>query len=149
VIEGVDRRNSGNTLSSPGSSLDTYDDGNIAGNLVVDVCASTNRGCNRGQPQFGIAIGESDSFQLTLYGDFDTSDLTLAVFGIKWQTNGGSFEQPGVPNPMPPIPEPTTISLMGLGLVGLGVVGRKRQRLPRRSSSTLSVLDAHPRSDMN
>jgi hypothetical protein len=124
VVDGVDLGNAGNGLSSPGASFDTYDEGNLPG-IASNVCASTNSLCTRGSPQDGIKIGESDAFQFTLQGTFDTSNLTLRNFGTKWQTNAGSFELPGG---IPMIPEPSTALLMGLGLAGIATVGRRRIR---------------------
>lgn len=123
-IDGVDLGNPANGLSSPGSRFDTYGEGNLPG-FATDVCASTNSLCTRGSPQDGIGIGDSDSFQFTLQGTFDTSNLTLRNFGTKWQTNAGSFELSGE---IPVIPEPSTALLMGLGLAGIGTLGRRRTR---------------------
>lgn len=126
------------SLTTSGSSLDTYTAGFIAGGLPADFCASTNTGCTNGQPGQGIQIGDSDSFQFTITGNFEEDNVMLADFGTKWQTNfddlvipddldvlisgNSSFELPGTPM----VPEPSTASLLALGLAGLTVAGRRR-----------------------
>lgn len=124
-------------LSQPGTHLDRYDTGDLAGELTAEFCASTNSACNWGQPMQGIPILGSDSFSFTLMGNFDTANgLTLRNFGTKWQTNyddivpnprnvpkgdNSSFELPGQA-----VPEPSSVILLGFGLAGIVLVRHRR-----------------------
>jgi hypothetical protein len=73
-------------------------------------------------------VGSSDSFTLDLAGEFGPT-ATLNDFAIKIQSDPNSYELPGVPSlKTPPIPEPSTLILLGLGLVGLGFVAKRKSR---------------------
>jgi hypothetical protein len=133
---------SSGALSTPGSSLDTYALGNIAGGggLSSDFCASTDPACNSGSAADSIGNNESDAFQFTLAGTFDDGPggITLRNFAVKWQTNydqlvipddpnittgNSSFEQPGLPGQ---VPEPSTAMLMLFGIGMVVAAGRRK-----------------------
>lgn len=93
-----------------GIALDTT----FPGFQTVDACVFVGQNC-AGAGNEGLGAGESDSFTLRFATD---QKLTLEGFASKWQTDFGSFEVPGVP-------EPGTGLLLGLGLASLAATGRR------------------------
>jgi hypothetical protein len=86
-----------------------------------------------GNPTGGIGVGETGEFIFTLSGT-DLGSLTTANFfsqpdpwfvaRFRGFPNDGSDKVPNDPNT--PVPEPTTMLLLGAGLSGLGFFSRKR-----------------------
>lgn len=57
---------------------------------------------------------------------FNTAGLGLGdKFGLHWTMRCGNDVIEGL-DPIPPVPEPASMTLLGLGLLGLGVVSRKK-----------------------
>lgn len=86
----------------------------------IDVCIYA-KGCSGGGAQ-GLDAGASDVFELIISGNFDAdldgvSQVTLSDFPLKFQTDNGSFEPAGVP-------EPLTVVGSGLAL-GFGALFKK------------------------
>ncbi len=105
-----------NTAFAPKPNLPGFD---------VDVCAYAGRNCAGGGNK-GITLGFGDSFTMDIYGDFDPSEgVTLDQFAVKFQTNVGSFELAGSPQP---VPLPAAAWLLGAGLFGLVGVRRKLKK---------------------
>jgi len=86
-----------------------------------------------GDPNNGIPVGGQGVFTFTLFGT-DLGSLTTANFfsqpdpwfvaRFRGFPNDGSHKVPNDPNT--PVPEPTTMLLLGAGLSGLGFFSRKR-----------------------
>ncbi|MGE0823661.1 MAG: cistern family PEP-CTERM protein [Candidatus Binatia bacterium] len=119
----------GFNVGTAGQFLDLFDDSNFPGFQDVVVCASSGNNC-AGGGNGGIDVGFSDSFIFSLSGNFGVTPLlTLNDFAIKVQggPNGQSFELAGTPrDPGTPIPEPSSLLLLGSGIVGLAM-WRRRQ----------------------
>jgi PEP-CTERM motif len=90
----------------------------------------------------GILPGEYDVFFLNFSGVSDLTSLDLSDFvqltGIRLQSlpdniNGGSLflagvlDDPGTPGPAP-VPEPTTLLLIGVGLAGMAGMSRRKSK---------------------
>lgn len=88
----------------------------------IDVCIKSGTACSGSGG--GVDAGGSDSFMLTIFGDFSAGSVVLDPFPIKFQTNLGSLEFGGQIR----VPEPTTLMLFGAGLLGLGAIARRRRR---------------------
>ncbi|HEY9651314.1 MAG TPA: cistern family PEP-CTERM protein [Coleofasciculaceae cyanobacterium] len=92
----------------------------------IDVCIYGANNCSGGNVNQGLQIGQSDTFTLKISGKFGTnpSAVTISDFPLKFQTNYGSFEPAG-------IPEPLTVAGSGLAL-GIGALLKKQSA--KRSS---------------
>ena len=91
---------------------------------TINLCAFAANNCNGGaQPQL-LAAGASDTFLLTLTGNF-TGGLLVNASGVKWQTSDTSYEEYGCERtgpcvtPVKGVPEPATLLLFGAGALGL------------------------------
>jgi hypothetical protein len=90
----------------------------------IDACVYGSNGCSGGDIKDGLQAGASDSFQLTLGGDW-SNGTTLSFFAIKFQTSAGSYELPGTPGG--PVPEPTAALVFGLGALVVRYGVRERR----------------------
>ncbi len=115
--------------------------GNLPAIAAIDVCVFAGNNCNGGPQNNLLGIGETDYFTLTIFGNFGVSPSVSFLdviantlyggtgpFGIKFQTNLGSYEFTGNGRPPgggdDPVPVPGVALLLGFGLLGL----RKMQR---------------------
>lgn len=80
---------------------------------AIDVCLS-GAGCTGGAVAEGLHAGDSDSFRVSITGNFADGTADLLYFGAKFQTNLGSFEPGGG---TAPIPEPSAALVFGVGIV--------------------------------
>jgi len=87
----------------------------------IDVCVY-GQGCSGGAVAEGLHAGDTDSFQVRITGDFSGGTADLLYFGMKFQTNVGSFE-PGAL-----IPEPSAALVFGLGMVAASARMRRTRR---------------------
>ncbi|MFQ5773775.1 MAG: cistern family PEP-CTERM protein [Kiloniellaceae bacterium] len=97
-----------------------------AGFKQIDVCVFT-QGCNGGSQGGALAAGASDSFMLTIFGDFSGGSVILEPFPIKFQTTEDSFGFGGSVK----VSEPGSLVLLAVGLLVLGLVGRRRPAMLR------------------
>jgi hypothetical protein len=112
---------------------------NIPSLNFINMCVWAGNNCNGGPQGQLLAVGQSDSFTLTLNsttGGF-ANGLDVIDSGVKFQTSGGSFEFTGseclverecAHEPPPQLPEPGTLALVGLGLLAV-VPLRRRARV--------------------
>ena len=103
----------------------------------IDVCIFAT-GCSGGNLNAGLQAGATDSFSLKIFGNFNAGGtgpaVSLSDFPIKFQTDDGSYEPPGVPSePEERVPEP--ITLLGSALaMGFAPV-LKREAAKRKVKS--------------
>ncbi|OKH37900.1 hypothetical protein NIES2119_12200 [[Phormidium ambiguum] IAM M-71] len=89
----------------------------------IDLCVYAANNCTGGDVKQGLQSGQSDSFILEIAGSFWNNDLqrnsvTLSDFPLKFQTDAGSFEPAGVPEPM---------TVLGSGLaLGFGALFKRQ-----------------------
>lgn len=93
----------------------------------IDVCVYA-QGCQGAALGNGLAAGASDSFMLTIAGDFSGGSLTLSPFPIKFQTSDGNFKFAGTESNAAEVPEPASLAIVGIGLLGLGWTAGRRRR---------------------
>jgi hypothetical protein len=112
--------------------------GNIPSLSKVEICAWSGNNCNGGGQNDLLAVGQTDTFKLTLNGAFNTATgINFDDFGVKFQTSAGSTEFYGtssITTPPPPggggggtgaVPEPLT--MLGAGAaVAFGSYFKKR-----------------------
>lgn len=98
----------------------------------IDVCLLAANNCGGGNVNQGLQIGQSDTFTLQIFGSFGSnpSAVTLSDFPLKFQTNYGSFEAAG-------IPEPLTVAGSGLAL-GIGALLKKQAGKRRNKEAVKS-----------
>lgn len=115
------------------SGGDTFDqtrvnsNGNAPGGFKkVDLCPYAAKNCSGGNINQGLQAGGNDRFIVDIFGDFGVydngtythSEVIISDFGAKWQTQDGSFEVAGVPEPM---------TILGSGAaLGFGVLMKRR-----------------------
>jgi len=114
---------------------------NFPGFQSVDLCSYAGPNCSGGSSE-GVAEGQTDTFHLTLLGDFASATPSPSVtfqspFPGKFQavgTAGRSFEVDACtgcePTPVPDegLPEPGTLALLALGVLGIYATGRRKIR---------------------
>ena len=121
---------SGVSISPIGGVFDGATVTNIPSLNELNLCVWSGNNCNGGPQGDLLAVGFSDTFTLTLTGDF-ASGLVITDSGVKFQTSGGSFEFLGCDNTTgpctPPLetPEPATLLLFGIGALGLAYRRRR------------------------
>jgi hypothetical protein len=99
----------------------------------IDVCIWAANNCSGGAQPSNLDGGDSDTVSFRLNGTFTPGQTSLSLFGVKFQTEFGSFEFEGNPpngNPPPDgpptgVPEPASMILVGLGMASV-LAGRRR-----------------------
>lgn len=98
----------------------------------IDVCIFAANSCAGGNVNNGLLAGASDTFIVDIFGVFapqnepDTYGVaTISDFGVKWQTQDGSYQVAGVPEP---------ITLLGSGAaLAFGALMKRRMSKPEES----------------
>ena len=55
-------------------------------------------------------------------------DMTDAFDAFEFRTTGIAFEVDNIVSGIAPVPEPSTMMLLGAGILGLGLYGRRRAK---------------------
>jgi hypothetical protein len=96
---------------------------------TTNLCAFAGNNCNGGPQGSLLAAGASDTFTLTLTGNF-AEGLLVTASGVKWQTSATSYEEYGCePTGLcvtpTKVPEPATVLLFAVGALGLAYRRRR------------------------
>jgi len=96
----------------------------------INMCVFSANGCSGGDIKEGLQSGQRDSFNLDLFGNFavtgqNYAKITLSDMGGKFQTQDGSYELAGVPEPL---------TILG-SAAALGFAGAIRQRVSRKKQA--------------
>lgn len=95
----------------------------------IDICAFGANNCQGGNVNQGLLNGQSDTFSLRIEGNF-ADGVTLTSYPVKFQTDYGSYEAAGVPEP---------ITIIGSGLaLGFGAL-LKRESAKKTSKTKAKV----------
>lgn len=134
---GVSPDATGVTLEQNGSEKVVFDKAQLGGNFTggfknIDICVLGANNCSGGNVNEGLQSGGNfDTFVLNIAGSFGkTPSVTLSDFPLKFQSQDGSYEPAGVP-------EPLTVVGSGLAL-GFGVlfnreVSKRRNKVKIKS----------------
>ena len=128
---GVTPDATGANFNSSGQTFDAVrvdPDGNAPGGFKnIDICIYATKNCEGGKIGDGLQAGESDSFIVSIFGNFGVynpdgtysrSAVTISDLGTKWQTEDGSYQVAGVPEPM---------TILGSGAaLGFGAIMKRR-----------------------
>ena len=126
------------------SSSFTFSDaalGNVphgfADTVVLDFGFITGSNFAGGQTNLGLITGEIAAFTVSgaAFAGLTEEEICNAIF-VRFQdvplTAGGEGSDVGVPGDTNPIPEPTTMLLLGTGLLGIAARLRRRRRAARK-----------------
>lgn len=94
----------------------------------IDVCVFSANTCHGGDIKQGLQSGGNfDTFTLNIFGNFGSDPrVTLSAFPLKYQTEQGSYEAAGVPEP---------ITMVGSGLaLGFGAIFKKESGKKRKKT---------------
>ena len=97
---------------------------------VLDFAFLTGANFNGGNPNDGLTPGESASFTVSgaAFAGFTEEEICNAIFvrfqNVPLTAPGGEGSDVGVPGE--PVPEPSSILLLGSALIGLGGYARKK-----------------------
>jgi hypothetical protein len=125
------------TLTTPGANFDVVRLNDVFPSFnTLNICVTDNAqgSCGAGMP-LGIPSPGSDSFTINLTGDFSGGSATLDTFALKYSGELGSFEGGGeetggggtAGGVGSPVPEPTSILLLGSGLAAAALRMRRRK----------------------